>query len=116
MMKLTSEQREGILDFARNSLDPKITCPITGYEGNSHLRYGDLYAFLNANTAEDEVHEYEEYEDWRQYYCPCEGCEKERNQIALRKIEEYMSSHCVTAESLHLVRFQDWLQQEDEDG
>ena len=54
MKKLTSEQREGILDFARNSLDPKITCPITGYEGNSHLRYGDLYAFLNANTAEEE--------------------------------------------------------------
>ena len=105
MMKLTPEQRDEFAEWMRWEI----------FDGDNYLPAKVLKG-LDRITAEDEVHEYEEYEDWRQYYCPCEGCEKERNQIALRKIEEYMSSHCVTAESLHLVRFQDWLQQEDEDG
>ena len=54
MDKLTPEQRDEILDFARNNLDPEMKCPITGYVGNSHLRYGSLREFLNANTTEDE--------------------------------------------------------------
>ena len=53
MDKITPEQRDEILGFARNNLDPEIKCPITGYVGNSHLRYGSLREFLNANTTED---------------------------------------------------------------
>ena len=105
MKKLTSEQRDEFAEWMRWEI----------FDGDNYLPAKVLKG-LDRITAEDEVHEYEEYEDWRQYYCPCEGCEKERNQIALRKWKEWEEWEHINGSTYPDVTFPIWLQQEDEDG
>ena len=118
--KLTPEQRDWI-----HKRTKKIVGSWLDNNWITNRILTEIYAFLNANTTEDEPvikeackdHWHKEKNMWAYVECDCEHCKEARNQIALRKIEEWLS--CSTAEFIKggwedkVQSFIIWLQQED---
>ena len=135
MNKLTPEQRDWIIDRIQLEASKVI-------DGESNLvwlvfRLRNDLDTITANTAEDErldfrgrlagetnwqqqqreanTAEDEHCSGWTIETCTCKDCNKVRNQIALRKWNEYRGE-CppFPDEFADCCTFPDWLQQEDE--